>query len=153
MGQARQAAKNRKNGSCESFKGRGGRNIKADANRAIGADTTADLATGQPVGSNAVGEGISHTALGKPDLSVNSTTINYISLRLKAIRALEILCDSDATPPNVRASAARTLLELVGAIGGRAKREEDQDLNDLSLEPETMTLQDIDRELLRLGEV
>jgi hypothetical protein len=72
---------------------------------------------------------------------------------LKATSALEALCDSDNTPPNVRASAARTLLELVGAIGSKAKREEDQELDGLSLEPETMTLADINRELERLGQV
>ena len=153
MGPARQAAKNRKNGSRESSKGRRGRNVKVDANCAVGADATANLATGQSVGSDAASQGISHTALGEPDLPVNSTTTDYISLRLKAVLALEKLLDDPAAPANVRASAARTLLELVGAIGGRVKREEDQDLNDLSLEPETMTLQDIDRELLRLGEV
>ena len=153
MGPTRQAAKNRKDGSGKSLKGRGGRNIKVDADRAIGADATADLEERQSVGSDAAGESISHSALGEPDFPVTSTTTDYLSLRLKATRALEKLCDSDATPANVRAQAARTLLELVGAIGARSKRDEDQDLNDTTLEPERMTLQDIDRELLRLGQV
>jgi hypothetical protein len=153
MGPARQAAKNRKVRGRQGSKSRGGRNVEVDADRAVGAGATADLGERQPVGSDAIGEGISHTGLGKPNFSVTSTPTDYLSLRLKAVLALEKLLDDPAAPANVRASAARTLLELVGAIGGRAKREGDQDLNDLSLEPETMSLQDIDRELLRLGEV
>jgi hypothetical protein len=74
-------------------------------------------------------------------------------LRLKAETALEKLLDEPAAPANVRASAARTLLELVGAIGAKAKGASDQELNDKDLEPETMTLADIDRELQRLGQV
>ena len=41
-------------------------------------------------------------------------TEKYRTLRLKAEAALERLVDAEATPANVRASAARTLLELVG---------------------------------------
>jgi hypothetical protein len=73
-------------------------------------------------------------------------------LRLKAEAALEQLCEGDSTPPNVRAAAARTLLELTGAIGAR-KREEDQSLAGSGLEPEALTIDDIDREITRLGEV
>jgi hypothetical protein len=73
-------------------------------------------------------------------------------LRGKAEAALEKLCDDPLTPPNVRASAARTILELTGAIGSR-KREEDQVDAQLGLEPEAMTLDDIEREILRLGPV
>jgi hypothetical protein len=74
-------------------------------------------------------------------------------LRLKAETALEQLCDNKRTPPNVRAAAARTLLELVGAIGAGRKREEDQGASAEGLEPETLSLDDIDRELRKVGEV
>jgi hypothetical protein len=71
---------------------------------------------------------------------------------LKAEAALVELCESRSTPPNVRAAAARTLLELTGAIGAR-KRDEDQGLTGSWLEPETLTLEAIDAEISRLGEV
>jgi hypothetical protein len=71
---------------------------------------------------------------------------------LKAEAALEELCEAGSTPPNVRAAAARTLLELVGAIGAR-KREQDQEFTRDGLEPEAMTVDDIDREINKLGEV
>jgi hypothetical protein len=74
-------------------------------------------------------------------------------LRLKAEVALENLLDEPTAPPNVRAAAARTLLELVGAIGARSKREDDQGLRDDGFEPESMTLADIEREIDRLGRV
>jgi hypothetical protein len=64
---------------------------------------------------------------------------------------LELLLDAESTPANVRAACARTLLELVGAIGAKARREEDQELNDAELEPELLSLADIDREIRRLG--
>jgi hypothetical protein len=70
---------------------------------------------------------------------------------LKAETALEVLVADDSCPPNVRAAAARTLLELVGAIGAKApKHEADQGLDD-GLEPESLSLADIDRELRRLS--
>ena len=72
---------------------------------------------------------------------------------MKAEVALEALCDSPRTPPNVRAAAARTLLELVGAIGAGRKRESDQEVSNGVLEPEALSLADIDRELKQLGEV
>ena len=140
MGSARKASAKTKKG--------GGR--RPNLGRVTRANAVADLPTSRPVGTHAIDPSVGHHELvgvGQAD-----TGAAFSALRLKAIRALEKLCDSDRTPPNVRASAARTLLELVGAIGARSKREEDQDLNSLALEPETMTLQDIDRELLRLGE-
>lgn len=72
-------------------------------------------------------------------------------LRLKAEAALEeIVGIASTAPPNVRAMAARTLLELVGAIG-RAKAQSDQDDRDAGLEPESLSLADIERELRRLS--
>ena len=46
----------------------------------------------------------------------------------------------------------RTLLELVGAIGARAKGQADQELSDDGLEPESMSLADIDRAITLLGQ-
>ena len=74
-----------------------------------------------------------------------------ISLRVKAETALEYLCISEDVPAAVRERAARTLLELVGALGPHAKPEADQWLTDGGLEPESLSLADIDRELGRLG--
>jgi hypothetical protein len=74
-------------------------------------------------------------------------------LRLKAEAALEQLVTNTRTPANVRAASARTLLELVGAIGSGRKREADQGVDGNGLEPETLTLDDIERELRQVGEV
>ena len=95
---------------------------------------------------------IRHPSLVQPNSP--DQTARYRALRLKAELALEKLCDINSlAPPNVRASAARTLLELTGAIGPKAKDDRDQGLADSDLEPERMTLADIDREIRRLGEV
>jgi hypothetical protein len=74
-------------------------------------------------------------------------------LRLKAEAALEELVANPRTPANVRAASARTLLELVGAIGSGRKREADQGVDDNGLEPEMLSLDDIEREIGKLGEV
>ena len=67
-------------------------------------------------------------------------------MRLKAEAALEKLIDpNEIVPPNVRAAAVRTALELVGAIGARAKGQQDQDDMDADLDPETLSIEDIDR--------
>jgi hypothetical protein len=91
------------------------------------------------------------TTLGEPDSPIKTTGSRFLRLRLKAETALEQLVDNADIPANVRASAARTLLELVGAIGPKAKGEADQALSDGDLEPEAMSLADIDRELQRLS--
>jgi hypothetical protein len=70
-------------------------------------------------------------------------------LRLKAQIALEELMDDPAASHNVRAMAARTLLEVVGAIGARRKSEQEQRLED-SLDPDNLSLGDIERELSKL---
>ncbi|HEY1433216.1 MAG TPA: hypothetical protein VGF39_16540 [Stellaceae bacterium] len=54
-------------------------------------------------------------------------------------------------PPNVIAAAARTLLELAGALG--RNREPDQEDSPGDLDPESLTLEEIEREILRTGEV
>jgi hypothetical protein len=84
---------------------------------------------------------------------IGQTSTRYRALRLKAEAALEDLVVDPAVPPNVRAASARTLLELVGAIGSGRKREQDQDLNGSGLEPELLSLDDINREIGKLGEV
>ena len=76
-------------------------------------------------------------------------TTRNSALRDKAVAALEFLVGNSKTPPNVRAMVARTLLELVGAIGPRSKGEQSQDVT--SLEPEHLTLEAINRELARLN--
>ena len=72
---------------------------------------------------------------------------------MKAEAALEALCEQGSgAPPNVVASAARTILELTGAIG-RRNREPDQDDRMLDLEPEGLSLDAIEEEIRRTGEV
>jgi hypothetical protein len=87
----------------------------------------------------------------KANSSTITETKRFHALRGKAEAALETLVSDTSCPPNVRAAAARTLLELVGAIGAKApKHEADQGLDDGGLEPESLSLADIDRELRRL---
>lgn len=59
--------------------------------------------------------------------------------------ALVALVQSEGTPAAVKAAAARTLLELCGAIGSRAQSMPN------SADAEGMTLQDIDAEIRRLS--
>lgn len=60
---------------------------------------------------------------------------------------------AEGVPANVRASAVRTALELVGAIGARSKDQRDQEDKDTMLDPETLSIEDIDREIAKLGQV
>ena len=78
---------------------------------------------------------------------------NYRTLRLKAESALEKLIETPGVPPNVRAAAVRTALELVGAIGSRAKDQRDQEDTADDLDPERLSVEDIDREIAKLGRV
>ncbi len=67
--------------------------------------------------------------------------------------ALERLVEPGArVPPNVVAQAARTLLEATGALK-RSKAQPDQEVEALDLDPEAMTLEDIEQEILRTGRV
>jgi hypothetical protein len=77
----------------------------------------------------------------------------YRRLRLKAEAALEVLISAKGVPPNVRAAAVRTALELVGAIGSKAKSQRDQDDRADDLDPETLSIEDIDRAIRELGRV
>jgi len=78
---------------------------------------------------------------------------NYRSLRLKAEAALELLITAKGVPANVRAAAVRTALELVGAIGARSKDQRDQEDSADDLDPERLSIEDIDREIAKLGRV
>jgi hypothetical protein len=101
------------------------------------------------MGSHAVCESLDDRQLAQSDQAVTS----YTGLRLKAERALELLVTADGVPANVRASAVRTALELVGAIGSKAKDQQDQDDKADELDPERLSIEDIDREILKLGRV
>ena len=72
---------------------------------------------------------------------------------MKAEAALELLVIAPGVPANVRASAVRTALELVGAIGARSKEQRDQEDSATDLDPERLTVADIDREIGKLGRV
>jgi hypothetical protein len=76
----------------------------------------------------------------------------YARLRRDAEDALGKIVADIGSPANVRAQAARTLLELVGAMGPRAIAEAASDAES-ELEPASMTLADIDAEIARLGVV
>jgi hypothetical protein len=118
-----------------------------------GVGAPASLHNGRSEDANAPDRGLWNSGLAA---TLNETDqerfARYQRLRLKAEAALEELCEDAGAPPNVRAAAARTLLELTGAIGAR-KREEDQDHARNGLDPEALTLDDIDREISRIGEV
>ena len=101
------------------------------------------------MGSDAVCEGVDDRQLAQS----NQAVAGYIGLRLKAEAALEMLITAKGVPANVRASAVRTALELVGAIGARSKEQRDQEDADGTLDPERLTVADIDREIGKLGRV
>ena len=83
----------------------------------------------------------------------NQTVEIHARLRLKAEAALELLIEAQGVPANVRAAAVRTALELVGAIGSKAKAQQNQDDRGNDLDPETLSIEDIDREIAKLGPV
>jgi hypothetical protein len=101
------------------------------------------------MGSHAVRESLDDRQLAQSDQTVTS----YTGLRLKAERALELLVTADGVPANVRAAAVRTALELVGAIGSKAKDQQDQDDKADELDSERLSIEDIDREIGKLGRV
>ena len=102
------------------------------------------------MGPHAVREGVDDRQLAQFNQAV---TTSYSGLRLKAEAALEKLVTAPGVPANVRASAVRTALELVGAIGARSKEQRDQEDADGSLDPESLSVADIDREIGKLGRV
>jgi hypothetical protein len=153
MGAARQAAKDGKVGRAPS------RAKSRRSRRTIAAPTTrtaqvASLSDGGSVDADADRQGVDLTAgLRDADSSIKSTGEIYRRLRLKAEAALEILIEAPGVPANVRAAAVRTALELVGAIGSKAKGQQDQDDRVGDLDPETLSIEDIDRAIQELGRV
>jgi hypothetical protein len=147
MGQARKAAAKRPNGGVQGRNGRGQRQAAA-----AGADADAGLSAGERSDQDANGEGVGHGSLVEFDETISQEK-RYAGLRLKAERALSVLIDAPGVPANVRSAAIRTALELVGAIGARSKDQRDQDDAGGELDPERLTVEDIDREISKLGRV
>ena len=149
MGQARKAAAKRTKRGVSGGSNRGQRRTAA-----IRADADAGLSGGEREDTHANGQVLGHGSLGEPnETDKQDQAARYFGLRLKAEAALEILVTAPGVPANVRASAVRTALELVGAIGVRSKDQRDQEDADGSLDPEHLTVDDIDREILKLGKV
>ena len=144
MGQARKTAAVR---AKRSRQGRSGRRQSADRGSRIDADV--GVSPGQRLDEEADGESLDDGSLA----SVDETNSRYRRLRLKAERALSVLIDAPGVPANVRSAAIRTALELVGAIGARSKDQRNTDESDLELDPERLTVEDIDREIGKLGRV
>lgn len=147
MGQTRKAPAKRAKRGVQGGNGRGQRRTAS-----IRADADGGLSGGERSHEDANGQGLGHGSLVNSD-ETNSQAARYAGLRLKAEAALEILVTATGVPANVRASAVRTALELVGAIGARSKDQRDQEHADGSLDPEHLTVDDIDREILKLGRV
>ena len=147
MGKTRHSRENGQGGSNKS-----GKTTSADASSADRVIHPSDLQDGD--GERSYEDGGSLADGGLDELGKETERERqrrYLRLRVKAERALEVLCDSPRVPANVRAASARTLLELTGAIG--RNREQDQGDKLLDLEPDRLTLADIDAEILRTGEV
>ena len=144
MGQVRKATAVRPKRSRAS---RSGRRQSADRGSRIDADV--GVSPSQRLDEEADGESLDDGSLA----SVDETNSRYQRLRLRAERALSVLIDAPGVPANVRSAAIRTALELVGAIGARSKDQRDQEDADGSLDPEHLTVEDIDREILKLGRV
>ena len=155
MGARGQAVKDRK------VSGKGGRVSRGNGRGPIGghtvrADEAADVSERKRLDEDETGASLDQWASGlrEPDSSIKSTREKiYERLRLRAEAALEILVTAPGVPANVRASAVRTALELVGAIGARSKDQRDQEDADGTLDPEHLSVEDIDREITKLGRV
>ena len=144
MGQARKAS------AVRAKRGRqGGNGREPNTSAGPGADKAVGLPPGEHMDAGKDGEGLADGSLGSAD----ETNTRYRRLRLRAEAALELLITARGVPANVRASAVRTALELVGAIGARSKDQRDQEDADAALDPERLTVADIDREIGKLGRV
>ena len=144
MGSKRQAAEHGADGGVQGRSRRG--QSSAAASRA---DAHGGVSAGERLDAGQDGEGVEHAGVVDADARLKS----YRRLRLKAEAALELLITANGVPANVRAAAVRTALELVGAIGAKAKAQEEQELSGDELDPETLTIEGIDREIHRLGRV
>jgi hypothetical protein len=122
---------------------------------AIRTDADADLSSGEREDAHADGALLGHgSVVDRGETGDQAGQIQrYSALRLKAEAALEILITANGVPANVRASAVRTALELVGAIGVRSKEQRDQEDRGDDLDPERLSIEDIDREIGKLGRV
>ena len=144
MVKARKVSAVRSKRGVQSGNGRG-----AVAGGASRTDQASDLSAGERMGPHAVCESVDDRQLAQSDQAVTK----YTGLRLKAEAALELLVTAPGVPANVRASAVRTALELVGAIGMRSKDQRDQEDKADHLDPERLSIEDIDREIGKLGRV
>jgi hypothetical protein len=153
MGARGQALKDRKvsrpPGRAKSRRSR--RTIAAPADRNA---QIAGVPEGGSMDADEACEGVDlAVGLREPNSSIISTVEIYRRLRLKAETALEKLITAPGVPANVRAAAVRTALELVGAIGPRSKDQRDQEDSADELDPERLSIEDIDREIGKLGRV
>lgn len=144
MGKAGKVSAVRSKRGVQSRNGR-----RAIAGGAARIDQASSLPTGERLGPYAVRESLDDRQLAQVDQAIT----NYTGLRLKAEAALELLIIAPGVPANVRASAVRTALELVGAIGARSKEQRDQEDRADDLDPERLSIADIDREIAKLGRV
>lgn len=144
MGKAGKVSAVRSKRGLQSRNGRG-----AVAGGASRTDQASSLSAGERLGPHAVCQGVDDQQLAQSDPSIT----DYLGLRLKAEAALELLITAKGVPANVRASAVRTALELVGAIGSKAKGQQDQEDSASDLDPERLSVEDIDREIAKLGPV
>ena len=144
MGPKRKAAEERADAGAKGADG-----ARASADRRPGADQVAGVQAGERLDEDTVGEGVEHLELD----SIDARHKRYRGLRLKAEAALELLVEAPDVPANVRASAVRTALELVGAIGVRSKDQRNQEDTADDLDPETLTIEGIDKEIAKLGRV
>jgi hypothetical protein len=144
VGQVRKASTNR---AKRGVQGRSSRRAVTSAGARI--DQASRVSASERLDEDAIGEGVADREL----VQSHQAVTNYSGLRLKAEAALEKLITAPGVPANVRASAVRTALELVGAIGARSKDQRDQEDADAALDPESLTVADIDREIGKLGRV
>jgi hypothetical protein len=147
MVQARKAPTKRPKRGVQGGNGRGQRWTAA-----VRADADAGLSAGERSEQAANGKSLGHRSVVDFD-ETNSQAERYTALRLKAEAALELLVNAPGVPANVRAAAVRTALELVGAIGARSKDQRDQEDSADDLDPERLSIEDIDREIDKLGRV
>ena len=127
------------------------RRRRAGVSRAVGFDPDQALPVGGSVEPDEADPGVGTGELAADGAA--SAAARYGRLRLKAESALEKLITAPGVPANVRASAVRTALELVGAIGARSKDQRDQEDAATDLDPERLSITDIDREIGKLGRV
>jgi hypothetical protein len=148
---ARKASANGKDGA-KRRRVQSGDGRRPIASAVSGADTVAGVSARKRLDAGQDGASVGDRSLASADETVIASR-NYSGLRLKAEAALEILITAPGVPANVRAAAVRTALELVGAIGSRAKDQRDQEDRADDLDPEQLSIEDIDRAIRETGRV